>query len=384
MLLIQVLLIQVSTIIIFDNLYVQNQSTTTAQALARTKTRMTTWLNSNFRGRWKEVSGPNVTLASNQWMIVMRIGKQGGNYDYHYWYRTNDGPWANKHGQTPSVLLPASDMPTTNSSSGWTLNGKTGFYNSSIVYAKWENFYKVIKRAMIACENSGRSTLECFPEVRKTSPMPNGGVKDILDYELSRYACYLIVQNGDPRKEVIALGQTYFAIQTYRQEVADRFNQLDEDSRRLVVRGDIKQWNQLLAETARNAGVITAEEFAIFQNAGYMGLYGGMTVDDIHRRKGLAIGQKILDYMGSTELIANLFRISQTEEKLRKDQVSTSDAATAVHYAVGNEVREAIRKIDGTMPEDLPTPEKSIAQLEREQMERLKQKAIDGQLMLDE
>ena len=251
-------------------------------------------------------------------------------------------------------------------------------------YAKWETFYKVIKRAMIACENSGRSTLECFPEVRKTSPMPNGGVKDILDYELSRYACYLIVQNGDPRKEVIALGQTYFAIQTYRQEVADRFNQLDEDSRRLVVRGDIKQWNQLLAETARNAGVITAEEFAIFQNAGYMGLYGGMTVDDIHRRKGLAIGQKILDYMGSTELIANLFRISQTEEKLRKDQVSTSDAATAVHYAVGNEVREAIRKIDGTMPEDLPTPEKSIAQLEREQMERLKQKAIDGQLILDE
>ena len=251
-------------------------------------------------------------------------------------------------------------------------------------YAKWENFYKVIKRAMIACENSGRSTSECFPEVRKTSPMPNGGVKDILDYELSSYACYLIVQNGDPRKEVIALGQTYFSIQTYRQEVADRFNQLDEDSRRLVVRGDIKQWNQLLAETARNAGVITAEEFAIFQNAGYMGLYGGMTVDDIHRRKGLAIGQKILDYMGSTELIANLFRISQTEEKLRKDQVSTSDAATAVHYAVGNEVREAIRKIDGTMPEDLPTPEKSIAQLEREQMERLKQKAINGQLMLDE
>ena len=183
---------------------------------------------------------------------------------------------------------------------------------------------------------------------------------------------------------MIALGQTYFAIQTYRQEVADRFNQLDEDSRRLVVRGDIKQWNQLLAETARSAGVITAEEFAIFQNAGYMGLYGGMTVDDIHHRKGLAIGQKILDYMGSTELIANLFRISQTEEKLRKDQVEDANTAIAVHYAVGNEVREAIRKIDGTMPEDLPTPEKSIAQLEKEQMQRLKQKAIDGQLMLDE
>lgn len=251
-------------------------------------------------------------------------------------------------------------------------------------YAKWENFYKVIKRAMIACENSGHNGLDHFPEVRKMIEIAKGAQREVVDYELSRYACYLIVQNGDPRKEVIALGQTYFAIQTYRQEVADRFNQLDEDSRRLVVRGDIKQWNQLLAETARSAGVITAEEFAIFQNAGYMGLYGGMTVDDIHHRKGLTIGQKILDYMGSTELIANLFRISQTEEKLRKDQVEDANTATAVHYAVGNEVREAIRKIDGTMPEDLPTPEKSIAQLEKEQMQRLKQKAIDGQLMLDE
>ena len=214
--------------------------------------------------------------------------------------------------------------------------------------------------------------------------LAKGAQREITDYELSRYACYLIVQNGDPRKEVIALGQTYFAIQTYRQEVADRFNQLDEDSRRLVVRGDIKQWNQLLAETARNAGVITTEEFAIFQNAGYVGLYGGMTVDDIHKKKGLAVGQKILDYMGSTELIANLFRISQTEEKLRKDEVSDATTAAATHHSVGKEVRAAIEKIGGTMPEDLPTPEKSIAQLEKEQMERLKQKALDGQLMLDE
>lgn len=251
-------------------------------------------------------------------------------------------------------------------------------------YAKWENFHRVIKRAMIACENSGRDVYECFPEVRKTSKMPKGGVKELIDYELTRYACYLIVQNGDPRKEVIALGQTYFAIQTYRQEVADRFNQLDEDSRRLVVRGDIKQWNQLLAETARYAGVITNEEFAIFQNAGYMGLYGGLTVDDIHRKKDLAVGQKILDYMGSTELIANLFRISQTEEKLRKDNVSDANTATAVHHTVGKEVRKAIEEIGGTMPEDLPTPEKSIAQIEKEQMERLKQKAKNGQLMLDE
>lgn len=250
-------------------------------------------------------------------------------------------------------------------------------------YTKWENFQKVIKRAMIACENSGRIVEYDFPEVRKIVSA-GATTKKITDYELSRYACYLIVQNGDPRKEIIALGQTYFAIQTYRQEVADRFNELDEDSRRLIVRGDIRQWNQLLAETARNCGVITNEEFAIFQNAGYMGLYGGMTVDDIHRKKELEIGQKILDYMGSTELIANLFRISQTEEKLRKDGIDNSSDATAVHYSVGKEVRKAIEEIGGTMPEDLPTPEKSIAQIEKEQLQRLKQKAANGQLMLDE
>ena len=254
----------------------------------------------------------------------------------------------------------------------------------ALEYTKWENFHRVIKRAMLACENSGRSVEECFPEVGKTSNMPNGGTKPMIDYELTRYACYLIVQNGDPRKEVIALGQTYFAIQTYRQEVADHFNQLDEDNRRLVIRGDIKQWNQMLVETAHNAGVITNEEFAIFQNAGYMGLYGGLDVDDIHERKKLEAGQKILDYMGSTELIANLFRISQTEEKLRKDNVMGAEVATSVHYNVGREVRTAIEKIGGTMPEDLPTPEKSIQQIEKEQMARLRSKAKKGNIMLDE
>ena len=254
---------------------------------------------------------------------------------------------------------------------------------NALDYTKWENFSKVIGRAMIACENSGHRVTDDFPEVRKI--VEAGATnKTIKDYELSRYACYLIVQNGDPRKEVIALGQTYFAIQTYRQEVADRFNQLDEDRRRLVVRGDIKQWNQLLAETAHEAGVITNEEFAIFQNAGYMGLYGGLDVEDIHARKQLEVGQKILDYMGSTELIANLFRISQTEEKIRKDKVHGAEAATSVHYNVGKEVRAAIANIGGTMPEDLPTPEKSIQQIEKEQMARLKAKAKKGKIMLDE
>ena len=253
----------------------------------------------------------------------------------------------------------------------------------ALEYTKWENFHNVVKRAMIACENSGHSVYHEFPEVRKIVEA-GATTKPRSDYELTRYACYLIVQNGDPRKKVIALGQTYFAIQTYRQEVADHFNQLDEDRRRLVVRGDIKQWNQLLAETAHDAGVITNEEFAIFQNAGYMGLYGGLDVDDIHKKKELQVGQKILDYMGSTELIANLFRISQTEEKLRKDNVKGADKATRTHYAVGREVRKAIEKIGGTMPEDLPTPEKSIQQIEKEQLERLHEKSKAGKLMLDE
>jgi DNA-damage-inducible protein D len=180
-------------------------------------------------------------------------------------------------------------------------------------YVEWRNFAKVLGRAVLACKNSGYAVDDHFVDVNKTIPMPKGASKKIIDFRLSRYACYLIVQNGDPRKEVIALGQTYFAIQTRRQEVADFFNQLDEDNKRLVIRGDIKQWNQMLAEAAHNAGVISDTEYAAFQNAGYMGLYGGLKVDDIHKRKGLTRKARILDFMSSTELIANLFRISQTE-----------------------------------------------------------------------
>ena len=248
-------------------------------------------------------------------------------------------------------------------------------------YKKWENFSKVIDRAKLACQNSGRNIEDDFPEVRKIVEA-GATQKKVTDYELSRYACYLIVQNGDPRKEVIALGQTYFAIQTRRQEVADYFNQLDEDNKRLVIRGDIKQWNQMLLEAAHNAGVITNEEYAEFQNAGYMGLYGGLTVDDIHKRKNLKDNEKILDFMGSTELIANLFRISQTEEKLKKDKIHSCSMATATHYEVGSKVRKAIEDIGGTMPENLPRPEKSIKQIEKEQLKRLKDKKT--KLMLDE
>ena len=249
-------------------------------------------------------------------------------------------------------------------------------------YTKWENFSKVINKAMLACKNSGYSVEDHFPDVRKMVKLGSGAEKSVIDYELSRYACYLIVQNGDPRKEVIALGQTYFAIQTRRQELADAFNQLDEDNKRLVVRGNIKQWNQLLAEAARNAGVITNEEFAIFQNSGYQGLYGGLTVADIHARKGLDESEKILDFMGSTELAANLFRITQTEEKLKIDEVATATDANSTHYKVAEKIRATMLDLGTTLPENLPTPEKSVQVIERGEIKKLKDSK--AKLMLDE
>ena len=249
-------------------------------------------------------------------------------------------------------------------------------------YTEWRNFSKVVDKGMLACKNSGFAIADHFVEVNKMVALGSGSQRNIKDYMLSRYACYLIMQNGDPRKEVIAIGQTYFAIQTRRQEIADAFNQLDEDNKRLVIRGEVKSWNSMLADAAHRAGITEQIEYAEFQNAEYMGLYGGLRVSDIHARKGLAPEEKILDHMSSEELGANLFRITQTEAKMRRDDPQGLDDASAIHYTVGREVRETIEKIGGTMPEDLPVPEKSISQIEREQLKQLKRDR--KKLMLDE
>ena len=243
---------------------------------------------------------------------------------------------------------------------------------SILEYTEWRNFQKLIEKAQTACENSDMAVDECFVEVNKTSPMPNGGVKLIDDYILSRYACYLIVMNGDPRKEVIAVGQTYFAVKTRQQELIDHYDELSEDQKRLAIRKEMIAHNKSLAEAAQMAGVEAGRDFAIFQNKGYQGLYGGLGVKEIHERKGLKKNEKILDHMGSTELAANLFRATQTDEKLRRENIQGKEKANQTHYEVGRKVRQTIAELGGTMPEDLPTPEKSIKQIESEQKRRIK------------
>ena len=243
---------------------------------------------------------------------------------------------------------------------------------SVLEYTEWRNFQKLIEKAQTACENSDMAVDECFVEVNKTSPMPNGGVKLIDDYILSRYACYLIVMNGDPRKEVIAVGQTYFAVKTRQQELIDHYDELSEDQKRLAIRKEMIAHNKSLAEAAQMAGVEAGRDFAIFQNKGYQGLYGGLGVKEIHERKGLKKNEKILDHMGSTELAANLFRATQTDEKLRRENIRGKEKANQTHYEVGRKVRQTIAELGGTMPENLPTPEKSIKQIESEQKKRLK------------
>ena len=236
-------------------------------------------------------------------------------------------------------------------------------------YSKWENFHKVIKRAMIACETSNNSVLDHFPEFRKPIVGGKGNIQNVVDYHLSRYACYLIVQNANPRKKSVALGQTYFAIQTRKQEITElEYSKLTEDEKRLYTRILVNNKNKYLFKTAREAGV---ENFGKFNNYGYKGLYNGETAKQIAKRKNIKENEDILDYMGSEELGANLFRITQTEAKLKKDNIDNEDDACLTHYNVGRTVRKAIEELGGNMPETLPTPEKSIKELEKDELQKI-------------
>ena len=232
-------------------------------------------------------------------------------------------------------------------------------------YAQWRSLDDIIKKAKIACRNSGQIVENHFAEVRKMVTLGSGAKREVRDYRLTRYACYLIVQNGDPAKPVIASGQTYFAIQTRRQELADNevFQQLDEDKKRLFLRDELKEHNKQLVATASQAGVESGLDFAIFQNHGYQGLYGGLGAKDIHKRKNLKKSQQILDHMGSTELAANLFRATQAEEKLRREDIKGKGNANIAHRQVGAKVRKTIGELGGTMPENLPTPKTSAKAL---------------------
>ena len=237
-------------------------------------------------------------------------------------------------------------------------------------YNKWENFEKVIKKAKTACENTGMSVTDHFPDVRKMVQIGSGAEKEVKDYKLTRYACYIIAQNGDSRKKVIALAQTYFAIQTRKQEITEKeYGMLTEDEKRFYQRNLTRKGNYSLNQTAKKAGV---KNFDQFHNSGYKGLYNGETADDIAKRKGLRYREDILDNMGSEELAANLFRITQIESRLKKDNIQGEKEANEAHYDVGKKVRKAIADIGGTMPEDLPTPKKSLKQLEKENSKKLK------------
>lgn len=237
----------------------------------------------------------------------------------------------------------------------------------ALEYNDYRNFELAIFKAMDACKNSGIEVSDHFGEITEMVEIGSKAHRRLRSYALSRYACYLIAMNGDPAKEVIALAQTYFAVKTRQQELIEDYDRLSEDQKRLSIRREMIEHNKSLSEAAQNAGVITAKDFAIFHNKGYQGLYGGLGAQEIRNRKGLKRGQNILDHMGSTELAANLFRATQTDEKLRRENVRGKENANRTHYEVGKKVRQTIKELGGTMPENLPTPDRSIQQVERDQ-----------------
>lgn len=246
-------------------------------------------------------------------------------------------------------------------------------------YSEWRNFQNVINKAKDACKNSGNSVQDHFVDVNKMVGIGSNASRPVDDIEFSRYACYLVVMNGDSTKEIIALGQTYFAVKTRQQELIENYESLDEDQKRLAIRNEMKSHNKSLADAAKNAGIEDSKDYAIFQNRGYQGLYGGLGAKDIHAKKGLKKSQQILDHMGSTELAANLFRATQTDEKLRRENIQGKKEAGDAHYEVGKKVRQTIIELGGTMPEDLPTPNKSIKQIEKEEAKRIEQSQNGGE-----
>ena len=250
-------------------------------------------------------------------------------------------------------------------------------------YSEFRHFLPVVERAKDACKNSGQEIADHFEDYLEEISHGKGAKQDYPSIKLSRYACYLIVQNADPTKEIVALGQTYFAVQTRLQEIRqmDEYNRLStEDQKRLFLRDEMKQHNIQLADAAKDAGVIEPVDYAIFQNHGYKGLYGGLDAKGIHTRKGLKKSQQILDHMGSTELAANLFRATQTEEKLRKDKIRGKQKANLTHYEIGKKVRKTIEEIGGTMPENLPVADsiKKIENANEPKFLKVTKKKTDG------